>query len=654
MGTEYSVDGSGDIVTSGSITAGGGIMSTSTTAGFLPPVMTTTQKNAISSPATGLIVYDSTLGSLQEYNGSTWVAVSGTGGITQLTGDVTAGPGSGSQAATLSTVNSNVGSFNWSNITVNGKGLITAASANSTPVTSITGTANQVIASASTGSITLSLPQSVATISSPTFATLALSNTTNQLVVGTTHTDTLSFTAPASSVTITFPDPGGNDSVAYLAATQTLTNKTLTSPTLTTPALGTPASGVLTNCTGLPVAGGGTGDSSFTAYSVLCGGTTSTGTLQNVSGIGTSGQVLTSNGASALPTWQAASGSGTVNSGTAGNFSYYATSTNAVSDSGVSTTAPTFTATVTALTGKFTQTTDQLSFQNGSGHETIITVPAPAASVQLYTIPDAGSNANFVLDQGSYTFSSLQTFNNGIYATDTGSTAGLPSSGTGLSFIYDALQGEGLITCRTFPSTYLPLEFSASNYAFAIGPATPVVSITSSGVTMSSSTIAMGSNKITGLANGTASTDAAAFGQVSGQRILQTVQGTTTTSTNVTSTTFTITSLSATITPASSSSKIKISVTGQLSALTENIGCYATIFRGSGGTNLGGANGFTQFYSVSGGAGAAPCSMIYLDSPSTSSATTYYVYIRTASGGSTTFGDGANVSTNVMLLEEIG
>ncbi len=54
----------------------------------------------------------------------------------------------------------------------------------------------------------------------------------------------------------------------------------------------------------LPVGNGGTGNTTFTPYSVICAGTTSTGAFQNVSGLGSSSQVLTSNGAGLLPTWQ--------------------------------------------------------------------------------------------------------------------------------------------------------------------------------------------------------------------------------------------------------------------------------------------------------------------------------------------------------------
>lgn len=46
-----------------------------------------------------------------------------------------------------------------------------------------------------------------------------------------------------------------------------------------------------------------------TAYAVLCGGTTVSGPLQSIAGVGTSGQVLTSNGAAALPTFQPTAGS---------------------------------------------------------------------------------------------------------------------------------------------------------------------------------------------------------------------------------------------------------------------------------------------------------------------------------------------------------
>ena len=55
---------------------------------------------------------------------------------------------------------------------------------------------------------------------------------------------------------------------------------------------------------------GGTGLSTTTAYSVVFTGTTSTGNFQASAGPGTSGYILTSNGAGALPTFQAPAASG--------------------------------------------------------------------------------------------------------------------------------------------------------------------------------------------------------------------------------------------------------------------------------------------------------------------------------------------------------
>lgn len=93
--------------------------------------------------------------------------------------------------------------------------------------------------------------------------------------------------------------------------------------------------GNVLNTLTLPVSvtNGGTGDSSLTAYAVLCGGTTPTGPLQQVSGVGLTGQALVSNGASLLPTWQNVSGSGTVNTGTAGQIAYYAATGTTISGS---------------------------------------------------------------------------------------------------------------------------------------------------------------------------------------------------------------------------------------------------------------------------------------------------------------------------------
>lgn len=51
------------------------ISAESTTKGFLPPKMTTTQKNAIAAPTAGLIVFDTSIAKLCVYNGSVWQAI---------------------------------------------------------------------------------------------------------------------------------------------------------------------------------------------------------------------------------------------------------------------------------------------------------------------------------------------------------------------------------------------------------------------------------------------------------------------------------------------------------------------------------------------------------------------------------------------------
>ena len=235
---------------------------------------------------------------------------------------------------------------------LNGQLLIGNTTGNTLTKATLTGTTDQVVVTNSTGSITLSLPQSINTTSSPTFTGLTVPTITLQgnisaaawttagiKIIGgsTTLTDTTSSGTVAAARTNSF---GGNTIAASAATTftnytgsyftdpvagtnVTLTNKwavgadslrvgtsnqltvsttgvlTATSSVFTTPDIGTPSAAVLTNASG-------------TATSLTSGITNalkSATTTVNVSSATapTTGQVLTATGASTA-TWQTPTG----------------------------------------------------------------------------------------------------------------------------------------------------------------------------------------------------------------------------------------------------------------------------------------------------------------------------------------------------------
>lgn len=63
------------IAPSGTVNASAMLQVDSTTKGFLPPRMTTTQRDAISTPATGLQIFNTTTNKINFYNGSAWEVV---------------------------------------------------------------------------------------------------------------------------------------------------------------------------------------------------------------------------------------------------------------------------------------------------------------------------------------------------------------------------------------------------------------------------------------------------------------------------------------------------------------------------------------------------------------------------------------------------
>ncbi len=134
-----------------------------------------------------------------------------------------------------------------------------------------------------------------------------------------------------------------------------------------------------------------------------------------------------------------------------------------------------------------------------------------------------------------------------------------------------------------------------------------------------------------------------------GGKVLQVVSAATTTQAQTTSSSFVETDLWVNITPTSSSSKIFISASTPMHGTSGGWDFWATIYRDA--TNLGSSTGLATCFGGS-NTEANNASMIYLDSPNTSSQITYKVYHRTNSGNGNNYINWSG-GTGVITVMEI-
>ena len=135
--------------------------------------------------------------------------------------------------------------------------------------------------------------------------------------------------------------------------------------------------------------------------------------------------------------------------------------------------------------------------------------------------------------------------------------------------------------------------------------------------------------------------------QAAQAKVLQVVSGVITTQFSSASSTFVSTGLTASITPLFSTSKILVISSHSATQAASGQPVDTTLYRNS--TNLGGTYGFQVTYGSSGGTMYAASNITYLDSPATTSSTSYTIYARSETANTFYFGNSGSPSSIILM-----